>query len=70
MEDFYRKYTRPRMDRVTVGFSGIDPAPRGSILNPDTPEDAQAAQGFVDGCIASYFNNGSINLDSGEITAP
>ena len=27
-EEFEKKYNRPQMDRVTVGFSGIDPAPK------------------------------------------
>ena len=27
-EEFERRYNRPKMDRVTVGFSGIDPAPK------------------------------------------
>ena len=25
-EEFDKKYNRPSMDRITVGFSGIDPA--------------------------------------------
>ena len=25
MEEFNRRYNQPRMNRVTVGFSGIDP---------------------------------------------
>ena len=27
-EEFEKKYNRPRMNDITVGFSGIDPAPK------------------------------------------
>ena len=30
-EDFEKKYNRPRMNNITVGFSGIDPAPKNEI---------------------------------------
>lgn len=30
LEDFDRRYTRPEMNRVTVGFSGIDPSLKGA----------------------------------------
>ena len=28
-EEFEKKYNRPTMNNITVGFSGIDPAPKG-----------------------------------------
>ena len=27
-EEFDKKYNRPVMDKITVGFSGIDPSPK------------------------------------------
>ena len=27
-EEFDKKYNRPQIDNITVGFSGIDPAPK------------------------------------------
>lgn len=27
-EEFEKKYNRPTMNRITVGFSGIDPSPK------------------------------------------
>ena len=29
-EEFERRYNRPTMNNITVGFSGIDPAPKSS----------------------------------------
>ena len=39
-EEFEKKYNRPQMDRVTVGFSGIDPAPKnsGDLISDDVVE--------------------------------
>ena len=66
MEEFYSKYSRPRMETITVGFSGIDPAPK-SILNPGTPEDTQAAKEFVQEQVNDYLAVTGIVIDGGEI---
>ena len=36
-EEFEKKYNRPQMNNITVGFSGIDPAPRSNetIVTPE-----------------------------------
>ena len=34
-EEFEKKYNRPRMNDITVGFSGIDPAPKSEIDSDD-----------------------------------
>ena len=67
MEEFYSKYSRPRMETITVGFSGIDPSPKGGIFSVDTPEEEQAAKSFVSQQIADYFSGGTVNFDSGVI---
>lgn len=45
-EEFEKKYNRPRMNDVTVGFSGIDPAPK-SEFDTETAR-AVASQAFED----------------------
>ena len=51
--EFEKKYNRPSMEKITVGFSGIDPSPKSSFQ--------QIENISIDG--------GEITLDSGEITA-
>ena len=71
MEEFYQQYNKPHIGQITVGFSGIDPAPKSSFDfsggDPTTPE-AQAAQEFVQTQINNYMNITDINVDGGEIT--
>ncbi len=39
-EEFEKKYNKPRMDKITVGFSGIDPAPKGFMEQANISIDA------------------------------
>ena len=39
-EEFDKKYNRPSMDKITVGFSGIDPTPKGFTENTEIAIDA------------------------------
>ncbi len=54
-EEFARDYERPRVNRVTVGFSGIDPPPKVGR------EDLASA-------LQEYFTSLNIGIDGGEIT--
>ena len=65
MEKFYQQYNKPQIGQITVGFSGIDPAPKSSII--DISEDSQAAQNFVQGQINDYLATTTIAFDGGEI---
>ena len=71
MDKFYQQYNKPHIGQITVGFSGIDPAPKSSFDfsggDPTTPE-AQAAQTFVQTQINNYMTVTGFNIDSGEIT--
>ena len=66
-EEFAKRYNSPRMENIIVGFSGIDPSPKGGIFSVDTPEEEQAAKSFVSQQIADYFSGGTVNFDSGVI---
>ena len=39
-EEFKKKYNKPHMDKITVGFSGIDPTPKGIIEETNISIDA------------------------------
>ena len=52
-EEFDRKYNRPKMEKITVGFSGIDPAPKSTEWE---------GGGQID-----IIDSGEITLDGGEI---
>ena len=54
-EEFERKYNRPAVERVTVGFSGIDPNPK--YVTPDN----------LDGEILERLRNLEIRIDSGNV---
>ena len=56
-DEFDKKYNRPSMDKITVGFSGIDPAPKGFTEATEIAIDA--GEITVDA--------GEITVDSGEI---
>ena len=60
IEDFNRRYNQPQVDSVTVGFSGIDPAPK-SIFEEATSTGTS---------ISIDSGEITIGVDSGEITAP
>ena len=66
-EEFAKRYNSPRMENIIVGFSGIDPSPKGMMFNPETPEEEQEAKSFVSQQIADYFSGGTVNFDSGVI---
>jgi len=55
-EEFDKKYSRPRMERITVGFSGIDPAPKSSGSGGLDMADLEAFFGDIN------------NIDCGEIS--
>lgn len=42
-EEFEKKYNKPRMNEITVGFSGIDPAPKNE-------------SGSIDDSVAEYLS--------------
>ncbi len=48
MEEFYSKYNKPYIGSITVGFSGIDPAPLGSGSTSSTPAAVTESPAFVD----------------------
>ncbi len=56
-EDFKAKYVNPRVENVTVGFSGIDPDEKGSSLSDEQLRDLILA------CLANI----TIKIDSGNI---
>ena len=67
-EEFERRYNRPKMDRITVGFSGIDPAPK----NSENLVTSETVQEIAEEAIEEVFQTvsldcGEITLDSGEI---
>ncbi|MBR0251729.1 MAG: hypothetical protein IJQ57_00105 [Synergistaceae bacterium] len=66
MEEFYQQYNKPQIGQITVGFSGIDPAPKGGSII-DIAEGSQAAQNFVQGQINDYLATTTIAFDGGEI---
>ena len=66
-EEFAKRYNSPRMENIIVGFSGIDPSPKGMMFNPETPEEEQAAKDFVQEQVNDYLAITNIAIDSGEI---
>ncbi len=59
-EEFDKKYNRPRMDEITVGFSGIDPPPKLSFIESIGGEDGGES-------IPITIDAGEISFDSGVI---
>ena len=51
-EEFYEKYERPSVGKMTVGFSGIDPS---------------LSQREITHAVLESMNNLNLTLDSGEI---
>ena len=48
MEEFYSKYNKPYIGSITVGFSGIDPAPLGSGSSASSSAPVSESPAFVD----------------------
>ena len=79
MEEFYQQYNKPHIGQITVGFSGIDPAPKGSFFDAisggsgsggeggESSPEIQAAQQFVQQQIDGYMQITDISIDGGEI---
>ena len=67
IDEFNRRYNQPQVDKVTVGFSGIDPAPK-SIFD-GTTSSGEPVPIIIDGGEIT-LDDGPINVDSGEITLP
>lgn len=59
-EEFERNYNKPRMENITVGFSGIDPSPKSSFAE-------SIGGGDGGGSIPIAIDAGEITFDSGEI---
>ena len=68
MDDFRKKYERPQMNNVTVGFSGIDPSLKGSEGCQCDPNDLTAAQKtIVNNQINEAISNLAIQIDAGNV---
>ena len=55
-EEFYKKYNRPHMNDITVGFSGIDPSPKSEISETTEEIVREVVQSFC-------FDGGEITID-------
>ena len=55
VDDFKKEYQQPRINRVTVGFSGID------------PQQKTEQQVLIKEMIDAYFSSLSIHIDSGNV---
>ena len=56
-DDFKAKYVQPRIENITVGFSGIDPDEKGSALSDEQINDL----------ILLYLSKLTIKIDSGNL---
>lgn len=50
-EEFNRRYNQPQINKVTVGFSGIDPSPK--IETQDNPTHTGSTQEIIKDLTAS-----------------
>ena len=65
LEEFYKRYNEPKVQKVTVGFSGIDPSPIGFSSDPSSlsEEQIEIIRKLILVCIAQQ----PIRIDSGNI---
>ena len=61
-DEFYRKYEQPNIDKLVVGFSGIDPQKKGSSGSV-TPTQEQV----INETVRASLENQTIVFDGGEI---
>ena len=69
IEEFYDKFEQPQINRLTVGFSGIDPQQKTlfEAAEYDYSKLTPAQQKVIEQMIASYVSKLSIRIDSGNV---
>ena len=63
-EEFKRKYVQPRVEKVIVGFSGLDPDEVELTL---TDEQFELVKSFFQSYIQEYIQKVTIRIDSGSL---
>ena len=68
-DEFSNEYEQPRINRMTVGFSGIDPQQKTlfEAVDYDYSKLSPEQQAVIENMIASYVSKLSIRIDSGNV---
>ena len=68
-DEFNNEYEQPRINRMTVGFSGIDPQQKTlfEAVDYDYSKLSPEQQAVIENMIASYVSKLSIRIDSGNV---